>query len=105
MKVYVDKLPKECFECPCFRNDIEFPCGLSDGTDDYFLDELDGGNCPLQTIADHDKEVRKQVCDEIRQEFEKHTFYWYEDEENVNKELYLDSDWVWEVLDQIEKGE
>lgn len=66
MKVYVDELPKECFECPCFRNDIDFPCGLSDGTKDYFLDEIDGGECPLKSLAEYTKQVRKEVCQEIR---------------------------------------
>lgn len=97
MKVYVDELPKECFECPCFRNDIEFPCGLSDGTDDYFLDEIDGGNCPLQTIADHDKQVRKQVCDEIRKFYTNPVY----DRENAHTEVRV----LLARLDQIEKGE
>lgn len=55
MEIYVDELPKNCFECPCFKNDIEFPCGLSDGTKDYFLDEIDGGECPLKLISDYKK--------------------------------------------------
>lgn len=62
MKVFVDKLPKSCWECPCFKNDLEFPCGLSDGTQDYFLDEIEGGNCPLKTIEDYkteDKALKK----------------------------------------------
>lgn len=65
MKVYVDKLPKNCFECPCFRDDIDFPCGLSDGTKDYFLDEIDGGVCPLKSLAKHDKQVRKEMGEAI----------------------------------------
>lgn len=71
MKVYVDELPKNCFECPCFRNDIDFPCGLGDGTQDYFLDEIDGGNCPLKSLADHTKQVRKEVCEDISEKLMK----------------------------------
>ena len=66
MKVYVDELPKSCFECPCFGNDIDFPCGLSDGSKDYFLDEIDGGECPLKSLADHDRQVRKEVIEGVK---------------------------------------
>lgn len=59
MKVYVSKKPKNCFECPCFSN-MECCCNLDDGTNDYFLDEIDGGECPLQSI----KELKQpsEVC-------------------------------------------
>lgn len=50
MKVYVDEIPKSCWECPCFKNDLEFPCGLDDGLNDYYLDEINGGVCPLQRL-------------------------------------------------------
>lgn len=56
-KVWVEKMPESCWECPCFKNDINFPCGLSDGTQDYFRDEIDGVNCPLQSIKEHDNEL------------------------------------------------
>lgn len=56
-KVWVEKMPESCWECPCFKNDIDFPCGLSDGTQDYFRDEIDGVNCPLQSIKEHDNEL------------------------------------------------
>lgn len=67
-KVYVDELPKSCWECPCFKNDLEFPCGLSDGTQDYFKDEIDGENCPLKSIKAHDRELVKEVCEKIKQD-------------------------------------
>lgn len=66
MEMYVDKMPKDCWHCPCFRDNIDFPCGLGDGVKDYYLDEIDGGECPLKSIAEHDKQVRKEVCEEIR---------------------------------------
>lgn len=67
-KVYVDELPKSCWECPCFKNDLEFPCGLSDGTQDYFKDEIDGENCPLKSIKTHDRELVKEVCEKIKEQ-------------------------------------
>ena len=51
-KVYMEKLPKNCFECPCFRNDIEQCCALDDEDEHFFLDEIDGGNCPLIKVSD-----------------------------------------------------
>lgn len=62
MKVYVDELPKDCWNCPCFKNDVEFSCGLSDGIQDYFLDEIDGGQCPLIPITNYDKQVKAIQC-------------------------------------------
>ena len=63
MKVYVDELPKDCIDCPC---ESEYYCNL--------LNEDVGcckwgeihKNCPLQSLSDHDKQVRKEVCKEIR---------------------------------------
>lgn len=60
-------------------------------------------NCPLQSLTAYTKQVRKEIVQEIREEFKKHLFDWYEDEQNINKELYLDADWVWEILDQIQE--
>lgn len=70
MKVCFSKLPKDCYECPCFKNDLEFPCGLSDGTQDFFKDEIDGENCPLQSLKAHDRELVKEVCEKIRENIE-----------------------------------
>lgn len=65
MKVYVEELPKDCFECPCFKDDIEFSCGL-DGLDDdfkgYFKDEINGEKCPLQTI----KQLKQSIIEDIK---------------------------------------
>lgn len=64
MKVYVDELPERCLDC----------CLLSDGNfcnHDDFVGELHSvnvykekpKNCPLQSLADHDKQVRNEVCE------------------------------------------
>ena len=63
MKVYVDELPKDCIDCPC---ESEYYCNL--------LNEDVGcckwgeihKNCPLQSLTDYTKQVRKEVCEEIR---------------------------------------
>lgn len=58
LEVYFSKLPKSCLECPCFQSD-EMCCGLDDGTQDYFKDEIDGGKCPLKKIYSHDSLCKK----------------------------------------------
>jgi len=55
MKVYVDKKPKSCLECPCFSNSLEFGCNLDDGTHGYFFDEIEGGKCPLKILPPKEK--------------------------------------------------
>ena len=65
MKVYVDEMPKDCIDCPC---ESEYYCNL--------LNEDVGcckwgeihKNCPLQSLADYTKQVRKEVCEKIKNE-------------------------------------
>lgn len=67
MELYVKgELPKSCWEYPCFRNDLEQGCGLDDEGKDYFLDDIDGGECPLKSLAEHDKQIKKEICERIR---------------------------------------
>ena len=65
LEVYFSKLPKNCLECPCFQSD-EMCCGLDDGTQDYFKDEIDGGKCPLKKIHSHNSLCEK--IDNLRKE-------------------------------------
>lgn len=90
MKVYVDELPKDCIDCPC---ESEYYCNL--------LNEDVGcckwgeihENCPLQSLADYTKQVRKEVCEEIREKaynlFCDDTIGWLKREEMFLE--YLDS--------------
>ena len=68
MKVYVDELPECCNECPCCNNDVDYGSCCNLGAyeyEDYYQTIYKHPRCPLQSLADHDKQVRKQVCDEI----------------------------------------
>lgn len=60
MKVYVDRLPLNCLECPCYDH-CEMECNLDNGTHDYHRD-FDTGDvkCPLKTTDDY----RKRILDE-----------------------------------------
>ena len=60
-----------------------------------------------QQIIELQKQLKSQpaeIVKKIKKEFQKHLIDWYEDEENTNSELYLDADWVWEILDTILKS-
>lgn len=117
MKVYVEELPKSCSKCEWFT---ENHCGSEHGRNFCLLarmpfyntekerettrgqhkDSLSDFDCPLQTITDHDKQVRKQVCDEIRNRSAKsYSGYAF----NLGKDVYSYTVCDF-VLDQIEKG-
>ena len=91
MRIYVDELPKDCIDCPC---ESEYYCNL--------LNEDVGcckwgeihKNCPLQSLADYTKQVRKEVLDIIEEKF---NCCGYVEEKFEDIKKY--------VLDQIEQGE
>ena len=98
MKVYLDELPERCLDC----------CLLSDGNfcnHDDFVGELHSvnvykekpKNCPLKLLADHDKQVRKEVCQEIRDKIT----HWEDCLTKEVTEYVIDK----ETLDKIEQGE
>ena len=63
MRIYVDELPKDCIDCPC---ESEYYCNLLN--EDVGCCEWGEihKNCPLQPLADYTKQVRKEVCEEIK---------------------------------------
>ena len=78
MKVYVDELPKSCKECPMCRSGnlklqrkgryIETEqCVFGQYKYQNIDDEID--TCPLQSLTDYAKQVRKEGCEEIRSRF------------------------------------
>lgn len=80
MKVYVeDLLVKNCSCCDfCYTNSQGCVCKLTGHITRYdeSLEEM-RNKCPLLSIADHDKQVRNEVVQEIRKqvECEKGTFH------------------------------
>jgi hypothetical protein len=107
--VYLDELPKSCLECAC-RNGEYNRCELitpEHSIGYYNEEEMDYKNvpinqdfeeleCPLQSLADYNKQVRKEVCEEIR-ELTKDYFYEMLD----SKKIILERDFI-KVLDQIQ---
>lgn len=63
MKVYVDEMPKSCDECKFCK--IETQVEFVGYTTNSYKCLLNGSmltnNCPLQSLADHDKKVRADV--------------------------------------------
>lgn len=108
MKVYVDELPKKCSDCPCF-NWEEQECLASEEDNLWIRNKIDAyrfrhDKCPLQSIAEHDKQVRKEVVKEIKKEVVEATCY--ETEEEARRLIYdLSSREILEILDRIEGGE
>lgn len=67
-KVYVDELPESCDECKYYT---QFTDGMGCIVAQELrpMDECDNymqASCPLQSIKDHDRELVKEVCDEIK---------------------------------------
>ena len=62
MKVYVVELPKSCERCP-FRDTKYGRCDISGARVDYF------GCHSLAPLSEHDKQVRKQVCENFKKRF------------------------------------
>ncbi len=106
MEYFVDEMPRDCASCKhyhmncadgysCSKLRKEIHPNFSEGIGYRHQD------CPLQTLADYTKQVRKEVCDKIRE--------WHDEE---CESLDLDSDFdvgysgalsnLWGVLDQIE---
>ena len=86
MKVYVDELPKMCKECHCVKENlvvdmgtswVDYYCKLQHKDNDHSWCYKLGENleeeykqCPLVSITDYTKQVRKEVCEEIKAEFD-----------------------------------
>ena len=90
MRIYVDELPKDCIDCPC---ESEYYCNLlNEDVGCLEWGEIHKG-CPLQSLADYTKQVRKEVCEEIRNKIEqaKLIYEWKGEETTIE-----------DILDQIQ---
>lgn len=103
MTIYVSELPKSCKECFCNVEDTW--CALSDGEMGDICEECDNKtrhkNCPLLSLADYTKQVRKEVVQEIKDKLKLKEKFHPEDDFEIDYDFYYKED-VEEVLDQIE---
>ena len=58
-KVYVDKMPEDCWDC-LIHNGEDGHCKILNNFTDYISKD-----CPLIGIKDHDRELVKEVCEKI----------------------------------------
>ena len=75
MKVYVDgKLPKSCEKCEFYERETEL-VGEWGMENHRHICKINGsliqGICPLQSLADHDKQLRNGVVEEIKERLKK----------------------------------
>lgn len=61
MKVYVDELPKECYCCAFNDENVVY------GNSCLFGDNKK--TCPLQSLTEYTKQVRKEMCEEFMLEY------------------------------------
>ena len=105
MKIFVDELPKNCDECNLNYAEASccpYICIISDKP----CKEMK--KCPLQSLSDYTKQVRKEVCEEIR-EICKLNIRTYKIQSQDDCERYKEVDafnkaifGVLEILDQIQ---
>ena len=66
MRIYVDELPECCNDCELgYFYDCQY-CSLRPdlAREDIWVEKEK--DCPLQSLADYTKQVRKEVCEEIK---------------------------------------
>ena len=87
MRIYVDELPKDCWDCPMHDGE-NGQCKMLVCYTDYIPK-----NCPLQSLSDYTKQVRKEACEEIRNKIEqaKLIYEWKGEETTIE-----------DILDQIQ---
>lgn len=103
MEYFVDEMPRDCASCKhyhmncadgysCSKLRKEIHPNFSEGICYRYQD------CPLQSLADHDKQVRKEVCDDLCNEIE---FIW-----GIHQEITITHirDILRSYAERIEKG-
>ena len=65
MEIYVEELPKNCDSCDIYKSYLG--CCLTEFSRTTPKTERHN-NCPLRSLAEHDKQVRKEVCEKIKNE-------------------------------------
>ena len=103
MRIYVDELPNNCSDCPCY--DYEYSCcNVTDIdlciTDNFSRYEQRHKNCPLLSLADHTKQVRKEMVEEIKKKLPDFIYNFQEPETPRTKVVELED--IKYILDQIQ---
>ena len=94
MRIYVDELPKDCWDCPMHDGE-NGQCKMLVCYTDYIPK-----NCPLQSLSDYTKQVRKEVCNDFKSRFLATCQI-----EKVCDTASFSLEVLNRILDQIEQGE
>lgn len=102
MTIYVNELPKSCGDCVfCKQTEYCYYCDKLHTKLDYIDKDKD---CPLQSLTDYTKQVRKEVVQEIKDlagdYFELPICY--NCGEASNDDVVLTGNDLTEILDQIQ---
>lgn len=110
-KVYVDKLPKSCSECPCAHEDVAeckwcqaFSHGLLTYIPDttYTKERLE--DCPLKSLHDYKKELVAKVLGMVRENLKEELLLTKnENQEEAKLKLVKTYSIDLDVLNKIEK--
>lgn len=113
MKVYVDELPKDCWNCEFLdkynKNYEGCYCAICQrefNDEDIYVSEFSFEHkkaecCPLQSLADHDKQVREEVFEEIRKLAINEFLICDEDYNTIYKDVCVSSVALTKILEQI----
>lgn len=99
MKVYVSEMPKGCLTCPYIVDKGDYDlCSIKDYVIDDAFKYVDKRkkSCPLLSLSDHTKQVRKEVCDGLALPLIKH---FQKDAEFTVEEICK---WIEEYKNQIQ---
>ena len=107
MEYFVDEMPRDCASCKhyhmncadgysCSKLKKEIHPNFSEGIGYRHQD------CPLQSLADYTKQVRKEVCEEIRNKIEqaKLIYEWKGEEttiEDILDQIQGEANGTWEI--------
>ena len=107
MKMYVDEMPSCCGNCGfCCKDNLGYWCQAREVV--YIADKTLGEkrlqSCPLQSLAEYAKQVRKKVVQEIRDLAGNYFELPYCDNcgETSNDDVVLTGNDLTEILDQIQ---
>lgn len=109
--IYVDELPKKCWDCKYLRDRVEcgLYCRLDAFDEDYdYTVGVRHKNCPLKLVTDRLAGERKKVVQEIRDKIKQTypTCYVSLGEEMFNSQmLTIEMKSLTKILDQIERNE
>lgn len=77
MTIYVSELPKKCADCPFYKLDTYVDVyGYQTNSHECVLDgSILTNSCPLHSISDYTKQVRRDVCEQVYKVFTNETMW------------------------------